>query len=297
MSNVHNNQEKAPDVEQQHSAPSLLSAMKLSDGPDRSVSESKIGVLDLASVSPRPWERDSKGPQFMHSQRVAASNFVGAFNDWIVSASPGVLLFTLPSEVIMFNTERKTIRRLSYGFRVKSTSAAHNLSPDGNTLVRWILNETNQTSTLMAIDVSSKKQIAELQRSHRFQQSDILNAIWIDDSTIYIPISAEGIIIPWNIRGATPQTKDLEVIEPLPSIACHSILKFEITKNRSWWTATGITFDPPSGFIEVHDVEHDESRVVDGMVSCVTEVEVNGKEKALLASAGVTQDFKVGESL
>ncbi|KAG8931208.1 hypothetical protein FRC02_003060 [Tulasnella sp. 418] len=236
--------------------------------------------------------RPSDSPHWL----VSGSEIGGSDLALVVSASSGVLLFTLPSKVIMYHTERKTARCIKYGFDVKSTSVAHNLSPDGKSLVRWILNDESQISTVSAVDARSKKQIAVLPQRHQFQQHDILNAMWVDNFTIYIPVSAEGMIIPWNIWGAVPQNNDpndLEVIELLPSLKSHSILKFEMTKNQLWWTATELTFDPPSGLIEVHDVENDESRVVEGMVSCIAEVEVNGAEKTLLVSAGITRDFKL----
>ncbi|KAG8941184.1 hypothetical protein FRC03_004774, partial [Tulasnella sp. 419] len=287
MLNVQNNQEKAPDIE--HTPPSLSSNMQPSDGPDRPVSGSDMQGSDLASLTPRPWERDSSH-QFLNSQSVCTPKSIGAPENWVVYACSGVLLFTLPSGVITYNTKSKTSGQINL------KSAAHNLSPDGNTLVRWIFDENGQPSSLQAIDVKSTQKIAELQQSHTFQQCDILNAVWIDDVTIYIPVSAEGVIVPWNIQSAVlpnNHLEDLEVVEPLPSITCHSILKFEITKSRSWWTATGITFDPPSGLIEVHDVKNDESRIVEGMVSCIAEVGVNDEENALLVSAGVTQDYKL----
>ncbi|KAG8931207.1 hypothetical protein FRC02_003059 [Tulasnella sp. 418] len=290
MLNVQNAQEKVPHIEQQSTPTSPSSTVRPPYSP---VSPDEVKGLDLALPNPRPWERDTKGLQFLNSHSVSIPEWIRSVEDLVPSTTSGVLLFTLPYGVIMYYVERKTFRQIDYGFRVKSTSAAHNLSPDGNTLVRWILNEEEQTSTLLAIDVSSKKQIAELQPSHQFKQWDILNAIWVDDFTIYIPVSADGIIIPWNIRGQDKDLEDLEVIEPIPSITCHRILKFDITKNRLWWTVTGTCFDPPSGLIEVHDVGNDEGRIVEGMVSCIVEVEFNGEEKALLVSAGISQDFKL----
>ncbi|KAG8942216.1 hypothetical protein FRC03_003501 [Tulasnella sp. 419] len=207
--------------------------------------------------------------------------------------------------VVLYNTARKTAREIDYGFRVRSTSSvAHSLSPDGKTLVRWVLNEENQASTLLAIDVRSKRQIAKLQQSHKFQQSDLLGARWIEDSTIYIPISAEGIIIAWNILKAVSrnnlhddksvQHEDLVVLRPFSTITRHRLLKFEVTKDRAWWIATGTTLsDAPSGLIEVRDVENDESRIIEGMLSCIAEVKISDKEKALLVSAGVTPDFQL----
>ncbi|KAG8957671.1 hypothetical protein FRC03_009916 [Tulasnella sp. 419] len=291
MLSVRNSQKKV----QQHSPTSPSSTVRPPDSP---VSSGEVKGLDLALVSPRPWEGDNKGLQFLKYQSVCSPKLIiGTTEDWVISASSGMLLFTLPSKVIIYNTERKTARTISYGFHVKSTSVAHTLSPDGKSMVRWILDDEIQTSTLLAFDARSKKLIAELQQSYPFQQCDILDAIWVDNFTIYVPVSAEGIVIPWNIRDDVPQDndpKDLEVVEPLPSITSHRILKFEMTKNRLWWTATGLTFDAvPSGVIEVHDVENDESSTEEGMVSCVAEVEVNDREKALLVSAGITQDFKL----
>ncbi|KAG8942210.1 hypothetical protein FRC03_003507 [Tulasnella sp. 419] len=158
--------------------------------------------------------------------------------------------------------------------------------------------------TLTAIDARSKLEIAQVQRRYQCQQRDILNAKWADNSTIYIPVSAEGVVIRWNIRDASVQdnhllditvrTEDPVVIRPLASITRHSILKFAITKDKAWWTATGITLsNPPSGLIEVHDVENDESRIVEGLVSCIVEVDVYDKEKALLVSADVTLDSRL----
>ncbi|KAG8931206.1 hypothetical protein FRC02_003058 [Tulasnella sp. 418] len=291
MLNVQNTQEQLPDIEQQHTPPSLSSTMQPSDGPDRPVCRGEIVESNIAMLDPRPWERDSKGLRFLYSQRVCTHKLLGGLNDWVVSAAPEVLMFTISPGLIIYNTERKTFRQIKYGFPVNPTSAAHNLSPDGNTLIRWIFNEENQTSKLVAIDVSSKKKIAVLQRNHQFQQSDILNAIWVDDFTIYIPVSADGVIIPWNTRDAPYQYNDSEVLT-VPELH-PSILKFAITKNRLWWIATGITFDPPSGLIVVHDMENDESRIVEGMVSCIAEVEVDGEEKALVVSAGVTHDYKL----
>ncbi|KAG8920212.1 hypothetical protein FRC02_001105 [Tulasnella sp. 418] len=207
------------------------------------------------------------------------------------------------NEVVMYNAARKTAREIFYGLHVKSTSSvAHNLSPDGKTLIRWILSGEKQDSHLLAIDVKSKQQIAQLRRGYKCQQCDILNAQWVDNSAIYIPVSKEGIVILWNIRDAWynlledsfVQSEDLSLIRPFSSIIRHSLLRFDITKDRAWWTATGMTLgDPPSGLIEVHDVENDESRIIEGMVSCIAEVDVYDKEKALLVSADLTRDSKL----
>ncbi|KAG8957883.1 hypothetical protein FRC03_009709 [Tulasnella sp. 419] len=209
------------------------------------------------------------------------------------------------SRVVLYNTARKTAREIHYGFHVDSTSSvAHSLSPDGKILVRWILKEENQATTLSAIDVQSKQQIAKLQQSHKFRHSDLWGARWIDGSTIYIPISAEGIIIPWNIskgvsrnnplEDTSMEHEDLAVIRPFSTITRHSLLKYEVTKDRAWWIAAGTTLsDPPSGLIEVHDVDNDESRIIEGMISCIAEVKISDKEKALLVSASVTSDFKL----
>ncbi|KAG8941894.1 hypothetical protein FRC03_003879, partial [Tulasnella sp. 419] len=288
---VENNQENAPDIVPEHTPPSQ-SSRHLSDGHDRQVSGGAMGGSDLGLVSLLPWERDSRGHQFLNSQSVCTPKTIGADENWVVYASSGVLLFTLPSRVIMYNIISKTSGQINHVLYDKSTSAAHNLSPDGNILVSWIPSESGQTTTLQAIDVKSAQQIAELQR-HTFKQCDILNAVWIDNVKLYIPVSAEGVIIPWNIRDAVPPNNDLEDLEPLPSLKSHNILKFEVTSNKLWWTATGLTLDPPFGLIEVHDVENDESRIVEGMASCITKVEVNDEKNALLVSAGVTQDSKL----
>ncbi|KAG8922607.1 hypothetical protein FRC02_011743 [Tulasnella sp. 418] len=215
-----------------------------------------------------------------------------------------MLLFTLSSRVVMYSVDG-TACEIDYGFHVKSTSSvAHSLSPDGKTLVRWILREENQASTISAIDIGSKQQIARLQRDYKCRQSDILNARWVDNSIIYIPASGEGIIIPWNIRDAVSsgnlledtfiEPEDPTVIRPFRSITRHGLLKFDVTKDRAWCTATGITLsDPPSGHIEVRNMRTDRSKILEGMVSCIAEVEVYDKEKALLVWASVTPDFKL----
>ncbi|KAG8919078.1 hypothetical protein FRC02_001933 [Tulasnella sp. 418] len=277
-----------------------------SESDDELISRGEISESDLASVRPPLAWTGSISFRFLDSQSVCTPNLIVACDDWVISGSSDVLLFTLSSMVVLYNTARKTAREIDYGFHVRSTSSvAHSLSPDGKTLVRWVLNEENQASSLLAIDVRSKRQIAKLQQSHKFQQSDLLGARWIEDSTIYIPISAEGIIIAWDILKAVSrnnlhddksvQHEDLVVLRPFSTITRHRLLKFEVTKDRAWWIATGTTLsNPPSGLIEVRDVENDESRIIEGMLSCIAEVKISDKEKALLVSAGVTPDFKVG---
>ncbi|KAG8942211.1 hypothetical protein FRC03_003508, partial [Tulasnella sp. 419] len=245
------------------------------------------------------WDGDLKDFQFLNAQSVCNPSLIGAFKDWVVSASSEVLLFTLPSRVIIYHTGRGTVREIHYGFRIKSIwSVAHSLSPDGKILVRWMIDKGRQTGIISAIDARSKQQVAQLPRRYRCHQRDLSNAKWVDATVIYIPVTAEGIVVCWNVHEAAPRntplldisthSEDPLVIQPLASITQHSVLKFDITKDKKWWTATGITpRNPPSGLIEVHDVENDESRIVHGMVSCITEVDVYDKEKALLIIADI----------
>ncbi|KAG8911129.1 hypothetical protein FRC02_006808, partial [Tulasnella sp. 418] len=44
--------------------------------------------------------------------------------------------------------------------------------------------------------------------------------------------------------------------------------------------------------IEIRNVENGESRIIEGIVSCIAEVEVYDKEKALLVSASITPNFQ-----
>ncbi|KAG8917032.1 hypothetical protein FRC02_003409 [Tulasnella sp. 418] len=116
-------------------------------GPIQS-SEIRDGVVfggDLTSVqTPLAWTGDIDF-QFLDSQSVCTPSLIVACDDWAISASSGVLLFTLSSRVVLYSTARKTAREIDYGFHVKSTSSvAHSLSPDGKTLVRWTLDEENQ---------------------------------------------------------------------------------------------------------------------------------------------------------
>ncbi|KAG8956449.1 hypothetical protein FRC03_010837 [Tulasnella sp. 419] len=145
--NVQNTEGKVPDMEQRHTSTSTSSTVR--HARSNALLTSKDKGLDSTLGSPRLWEGDTQDIQFLKSQSVCNPRLIGVEN-WVnvVSATLGVLLFTLPSEVIMYYTERKTFRRINYGFRVKSTSAAHNLSPDGNTLVRWIVNENDQSRAL-----------------------------------------------------------------------------------------------------------------------------------------------------
>ncbi|KAG8946947.1 hypothetical protein FRC03_001233 [Tulasnella sp. 419] len=200
--------------------------MQPSESYNRVVSEGEIRGPDAASKRPAlTWEGDIEF-QFLDSQSVCTPSLIVACDDWAVSASSEVLLFTLLSRLVLYNTARKTAREIDYGFHVESTSSvAHSLSPDGKTLLRWILNEENQTTTLLAIDVRRHQQIAKLQQGHKFQHSDLLSTRWIDGSTTYIPISAEGIVISWNILKAVSRnnlvrgTRMAEFFEP----ACHTI--------------------------------------------------------------------------
>ncbi|KAG8944822.1 hypothetical protein FRC03_001909 [Tulasnella sp. 419] len=279
------------------------SLMESSDAPDGLDLGGEPGDTDLASVgSPLPWERGIKDFQFLKSQSVCTPDLIGVSGDWAVSASSAVLIFTLLSRVILYDTVRKKSREIHYGFRIKSTSSvAHSLSPHGNTLVRWMFNEGNQGCTLLAVDVRTKGQFAQLPRSYQFQHRDILDARWIDKCTIYIPLSAEGIIIRWVLWGTVSQNGlgnsparpgDITVIQPSESITRHRILKLDVTKDGAWWTASGITLsNPPSGHIQAHHVETDESSFLKGMVSCIAVVDVYDMERALLVSAGVTADF------
>ncbi|KAG8959386.1 hypothetical protein FRC03_008055 [Tulasnella sp. 419] len=90
------------------------------------------------------------------------------------------------------------------------------------------------------------------------------------------------------------EPEDPTVIRPFGSITRHGLLKFDVTKDRAWFTATGITLsDPPSGHIEVRNMRTDRSKILEGMVSCIAEVEVYDKEKALLVWASVIPDFKL----
>ncbi|KAG8941104.1 hypothetical protein FRC03_004867 [Tulasnella sp. 419] len=148
MLKVQNNQEKPPDIEQQQTPPSQSLTMQPSDVPDSRGSGSDMRGSDLTSLSRRPSERHTLGPQFLSSQSVCNPRSIGVLENWVVSAASGMLLFTLPSEVIMYYTEHKIFRQINYVFCDKATSAAHTLSPDGNTLVRWILNENNQSRGL-----------------------------------------------------------------------------------------------------------------------------------------------------
>ncbi|KAG8921493.1 Clathrin heavy chain 2 [Tulasnella sp. 418] len=271
---------------------------------DKSISKAETRGSDLASVRPPlAWEGVVKEFQFLNSQSVCTPSLIGAYDDWVVSASSGVLLFTLSSRAVLYSTVRKTGREIHYGLHVKSTSSvAHNLSPDGKTLIRWISSEEKKGNRLVAIDVRSKQQKAQLQRDYQYQQCDILNARWVDDYTIYIPVSKEGIVILWTIQDSRynlledsfVRPEDPVIIQPFASIIRHSQLKFEITRDRGWWIATGMTpSDSPSGLVEVHDVENDESRIVEGMVSRIAEVDVYDEEKALLVSASLTPDSKL----
>ncbi|KAG8925083.1 hypothetical protein FRC02_009947 [Tulasnella sp. 418] len=281
------------------------------------------------SRSPRrhnvlPWEIDLKGFQFLKFQTVCNPSLIGAFDDWVVSTSSAVLVFTLMSRVIIYNIERQTAREIDYGFRVKSIpSVAHSLSPDGRVLVRWTLedsegrlgmtfqpsflntmmpNSTFLAGAISAIDTSNKTPIAILQHGYQCQQYDILNAKWVNGS-IYIPVSAEGIVIRWNVRDSVSQDnhsdsstrpEHLVVLRPLASITRHTTLKYDITKDEAWWTATGMTVgDKPTGLIEIHDVKNDESRIVVGIVSCIAEVDVYDRQRPLLVSADITSDFKL----
>ncbi|KAG8959384.1 hypothetical protein FRC03_008053 [Tulasnella sp. 419] len=279
--------------------------MQSSDAWDMLVLGVEHGGLNVGSVrSPLPWEGGIKDFQFINSQCACTPDLIGAFGDWVVSASSTLLLFTLSSRVIIYDIVRKKSREIHYGFHVKSTSSvAHTLSPDGKTLVRWMFDEENQDSTLLVIDVRAKDQIAQSRRSYQCQQHDILYARWIDESTIYIPISAEGIIIRWIIRDSAPQDGlenssvrpgDLTVIQPSESITRHSILKLDVTKDGAWWTASGITLsDPPSGHIQAHHVETEESSFLKGLASCIAVADVHDKERVLLVSAGITPDFQL----
>ncbi|KAG8942944.1 hypothetical protein FRC03_002790, partial [Tulasnella sp. 419] len=272
--------------------PALIQSSEIHDG---------VVFGDLASVrTPLPWTGDIDF-QFLDSQSVCTPSLIVACDNWAVSSSSEVLLFTLSSKVVLFNTARKTAREIDYGFNVKSTSSvAHSLSPDGKTLVRWILDEENRATTLLAIDVRRDQQIAKLKQGHKFQHGDLLSAQWINDSTIYIPIRVEGIIIAWNslkaisrnnlLEDTSMQHEDLAVIRPFATITRHPLLKFDVTKDQAWWIATGTTLsDPPSGLIEIRNVENGESRIIEGMVSCIAEVE----KKALLVSASVTPNFQL----
>ncbi|KAG8959383.1 hypothetical protein FRC03_008052 [Tulasnella sp. 419] len=182
-------------------APSL---MQSSGSRNKVISRGNTRRPDFVSTKPLlAWERDIKEFQFLNSQSVCTPSLFGVYDDWVVSASSGVLIFTLSSRAVLYSTVRKTARKIDYGLHAKSpSSVAHNLSPDEKTLVRWISREVKQGSSLLAIDVRSEQQMAEIQRDSKCQQYDILNARWVDNSTIYIPVSNEGIIILWIIRDA-----------------------------------------------------------------------------------------------
>ncbi|KAG8941109.1 hypothetical protein FRC03_004852, partial [Tulasnella sp. 419] len=126
-------------------APSQTAAQTLPPSP---YSRSPQAHSRGPSRSPRrhnvlPWEIDLKGFQFLKFQAVCNPSLIGAFDDWVVSASSEVLVFTLMSRVIIYNIERQTAREIDYGFRVKSIpSVAHSLSPDGRVLVRWTLEDS-----------------------------------------------------------------------------------------------------------------------------------------------------------
>ncbi|KAG8915116.1 hypothetical protein FRC02_004663 [Tulasnella sp. 418] len=214
-----------------------------------------------------------------------------AFENWILTVSAGALVITLPSKVVIFNPARRLAREIEYGFEVKSwPSISHSLSPDGNTLVRWMQPEGPKSTTITSIDTSSKKQIGKLRVQRAFGKADISNAKWMDNATVFIPVSSEGIFIRWTARDSDRRSQSLVgspihyddhvVICPLTKVSRFGLLKFNLMKDRNWWTITGVTYDKkPSGLIEVHDVEKKSSREVEGIASCIAEVDVYDKEK------------------
>ncbi|KAG8939396.1 Clathrin heavy chain 2, partial [Tulasnella sp. 419] len=244
-----------------------------------------IKTLDDSSL---PWEGDLKGFRFLDIKTVCS---ISAFEYWILTVSAGALVITLPSKVVIFNPARRSAREIEYGFEVKSwPSISHSLSPDGNTLVRWMQPEGPRSTTITSIDTSSKKQIGKLWVQRGFGKSDISNAKWMDNATVFIPVSSEGIIVRWTARDSGRQSQflvrsriqhdDYAVIRPLTKVSRFGLLKFDLTKDRKWWTITGVTYDKkPSGLIEVHDVEKKSSREVEGIASCIAEVDVYDKEK------------------
>ncbi|KAG8951793.1 hypothetical protein FRC03_012353 [Tulasnella sp. 419] len=148
---------------------------------------------------------------------------------------------------------------------------------------------------ITALSTRTHQTIAELQSSFQCEPLDTTNTKWIDDWTVFIPISRQGIVIRWTFHGDNAVPNEPLIIQPIEAVAHHYLLRYDGTEDGAWWTVTGISWGggPPSGAIEVRDVVNAESRIVEGMASCIAEVEVYDRKKALLISVNLGSGAKL----
>ncbi|KAG8933687.1 hypothetical protein FRC02_011415 [Tulasnella sp. 418] len=222
---------------------------------------------------------------FLNFQEVLRTNDVGlsASDDFRVTPQHGSFVFMTHTMTLLYKVDSRKVRQLMYDQREMGLDRSCNavLSPDGNILVR----RRSAGAPTEALNLRTKTVIATLEVDLSGDKRDLRRSVWVNDSTIFIPIQRKGIILKWSLGNA--DQKCIDIFQPLPAIIRHKTLEFHTSSNETWWAIAGksLVDDRWQGVLQVYDVGNDESSVVNGSAAFIVETDVYDQVKPLLIVA------------